>query len=101
MDFIYVFLLMFFSIFGLAALIKLFAGALFRSSRRRFDVYVRTDEGVEEFVDYARKSPNIGEINLILSGGETDEEAALLAEKYADVHTVGSKVGEDAVGNSK
>lgn len=89
MEFIYVFALMFFSIFGLAALIRIFAGALFRSSRRRFDVYVRSDEGVEEFVDYARKSPNIGEINLILSGGETDKQAALLAEKYADVHTVG------------
>ncbi len=89
MEFIYVFLLMFFSIFGLAALIRLFASALFKSSRRRFDVYVRTDEGVDEFVDYARRSPNIGEINLILSGGEADKQAAFLAEKFADVHTVG------------
>ncbi len=89
MGFIYVFLLMFFSIFGLAALIRLFTSALLGNSRRRFDVYVKTDEGVEEFVDYARRSSNIGEINLILSGGETDKQAVLLAEKYTDVHTVG------------
>jgi hypothetical protein len=87
MEYLYVFLLMFLGIFGLAMLIKLFADALMKSACRRFDVYVKSDEGLEEFVDYARKSEHIGEINLIVSNrAEQEKTAKILEEKYADVH---------------
>ncbi len=102
MQFLYVFLLMFFSIFGLAALLKLLADALLRSSFRPYDVYVRCDDDdIEEFVNFARKSCHIGSINLILSEGEyekQDETAIALAGKYADVHIIGKQQSGDFIG---
>lgn len=91
MEFLYVFALMFLSIFGLAMLLKLFFDALLRGSARRFDVYVRNDEGVEEFVRFARKCSHIENVNLILSGGECDDTALSLAEKFADVNIIGGQ----------
>lgn len=91
MEYLYVFVLMFLSIFGLTMLIKLFVQALLNGAQRRFDVYVRADEGVEEFVEYARRCSHIGDINLIVSGDERDKPAAYLAEKFAEVHIVGGQ----------
>lgn len=91
MHFIYVFVLMFLSIFGLAALLRLLADALLDSARRRFDVYVRADEDIGDFIESARRAGFIGEINIIPAGGKQDETAASLAEKYADVHLVGER----------
>lgn len=89
MEFLYVFALMFLSIFGLTMLLKLFFGALFRSAARSFDVYVRSGEGVEDFVRFAEKSSHIGKINLILSGDEWDDTARCLADKFAEVNIIG------------
>lgn len=82
---------MFLSIFGLAMLIKLFFGALFRSAARQFDVYVRAEDGLDEFVRFAGKCSHIGKINIILSDGEPDVTARTLAEKFADVNIVGGQ----------
>ena len=91
MEFLYVFALMFLSIFGLAMLLKLFFDALLRGAARRFDVYVRNQEGVEEFVRFARKCSHIEKINLIVSGDEQDNTARSLAEKFADVNIIGGQ----------
>ncbi len=88
MQFVYVFILMFLSIFGLVMLIRLFFSALFAGSRRRFDVYVRADEDIGEFVEFARRSDRIGNIHLIAREGAEDA-AARLAEQYPDVDVVG------------
>ncbi|MGN1422863.1 MAG: hypothetical protein ACI4XA_05765 [Oscillospiraceae bacterium] len=88
MQFVYVFILMFLSIFGLVMLIRLFFSALFAGSRRRFDVYVRADEDIGEFVEFARRSDHIGNIHLIAREGAEDA-AAMLAEQYPDVDVVG------------
>lgn len=88
MQYLYVFILMFLSIFGLVMLIKLFFGALLRSASRQFDVYVKADEDVGEFVEFARRSEHIGNIYLIPREGR-EETAEKLAEQYADVTVVG------------
>ncbi len=65
MQFLYVFALMFISIFGLAMLLHLLARALLDSAAREFDVYVGDDENIEEFLDMARRSPHIGKVYVI------------------------------------
>ena len=84
MQFLYVFGLMFLAIFGAAMLAEIFCKAIFRSSLRSFDIYVKPSEDLAEFIEHARKSDIIGEINII--DGEADEQAVLLAEKYDNVH---------------
>ena len=84
MQLLYVFGLMFLAIFGAAMLAEIFCKAIFRSSLRSFDIYVKPSEDLAEFIEHARKSEIIGEINII--DGEADEQAALLAEKYDNVH---------------
>lgn len=88
MQFLYVFTMMFLSIFGLAVLLKVLFGALLDGSRRKFEVYVRDQEDIEEFLESARKSAFIGKIIVITdkSGGELRR----ISEKYADVGFVGS-----------
>ena len=83
MKFLYVFLLMFLAIFGLAMLLHLFTKALLDGASRRFDVSVRDCDDIEEFVEQAGKSAFIGNINII----ETDDtgRAEALAEKYENV----------------
>lgn len=65
MQFLYVFGLMFISIFGLAVLLHLLAKALLDGATREFDVYVRDDENIEEFIGRAGKAPFIGKIYII------------------------------------
>ena len=87
MEFLYVMALMFLSIFGLVMLIRLFFGALFRSSVRRYDVYVRADENIGEFVGRAHRSDFIGDIYLVTDGENVPAEK--LADQYPDVNIVG------------
>lgn len=65
MQFLYVFALMFISIFGLAMLLHLLAKALLNGASREFDVYVGDDEDIEEFLDKAEHSPYIGKVYVI------------------------------------
>lgn len=90
MRFLYVFVLMFLATFGLAMLIHLFSQALLKSAVRKIDVTIREEEGVEEFVEQARKAAFIGDINVI----ETENgggRAVVLAKKYDNVHVVGKR----------
>lgn len=87
MEYLYVMVLMFLSIFGMVMLIRLFFGALLSSALRRFDVYVKADEDTGEFVRRARRSDLIGDIYLMTDGD--DDSARKLAEEYPDVKIVG------------
>ncbi len=84
MEFVYVFVLMFVSIFGLAMLLRLLAEALLDSCCRRFTVIVREDENIEEFIRCARKAPFIGTIEIIRRR-DGDSIAPALAEKYDEI----------------
>lgn len=88
MQFLYVFAMMFLSIFGLAVLLKVLFGALLDGSQRKFEVYVRDQEDIEDFLENARRSAFIGRVIVITdkSGGELRR----ISEKYADVGFVGS-----------
>lgn len=77
MQFLYVFGLMFISIFGLAALLHLLAKALLDGASREFDVYVKNDENIEEFIENAKKSPYIGKIYIIADGTELSGSKAV------------------------
>lgn len=81
MEFVYVFVLMFVSIFGLATLLRLLAEALLDSCCRRFTVIVREDENIEEFIRCARKTPFIGTIEIVRRR-DGDSIAPALAKKY-------------------
>lgn len=84
MDFLYVFSLMFLSIFGLTMLIKLLVWRVL-SAGVRHDIYVRSGEDISGFVESARRCPRIGRIVIIAAGNEWDEEAERLARKYSGV----------------
>lgn len=77
MQFLYVFGLMFISIFGLATLLHLLAKALLDSASREFDVYVKNDENIDEFLENAKKSPFIGKVYIIADGTELSESNAV------------------------
>ena len=87
MRFLYVFAMMFLSIFGLAVLLKILVGALLDSSSRKFRVYVRDEEGIEEFLDRARKAAFIDRVIVITD--KSGEELREISEKYADVGFIG------------
>lgn len=82
-EFLYAFVLMFLAIFGLAMLIKALAWALLRQRGGRFEVYIKSDADAEDFVEYARQMGHIKQVNIMLTGGECDDNARLLAQKYA------------------
>lgn len=85
MQFLYVFALMFLSIFGLTMLIKTAAGAILSHDLRRHDVYVRCSDDIVGFVEHIRRSPGVARVVILSCGGECDREAQLLAEKYGNV----------------
>lgn len=87
MRFLYVFALMFLCIFGLAVLLKFLFSALLDSSSRKFLVYVRDEEGIEEFLENARKAAFIDRVIVITD--KSGDELRLLSEKYADVGFIG------------
>ena len=90
MQFLYVFSLMFLSIFGLAVLIHLLFKALMDGSSRKFEIYVREDENIEELLANIGKNPNIGRVCVIVNNDDRGLER--LADKYADVKIVDGKV---------
>ncbi|MGN1338696.1 MAG: hypothetical protein ACI4WS_00230 [Oscillospiraceae bacterium] len=85
MQFLYVFVLMFLSIFGLAMLLKVAAEAFLAGCVREHDIYVRSGEGIVEFVTFARSCPHIGRVFILAAGNEWDGEARRLAERYSGV----------------
>ena len=87
MQFLYVFVLMFLSIFGLAVLVHFLFRALLDNSSRKFEIYVREDENIEELLENIGKNPNIGRVCVIVNKDSRGLER--LAEKYADVRIVG------------
>lgn len=87
MQFLYVFALMFLAIFGLAVLVKLFVKALLDGASRKFEIYVRNDENIEELLINLRRNPNIGRVCIIVNGSCGDLKA--LEQKYDDIRIVG------------
>ena len=81
---------MFLSIFGLAVLIHLLFKALMDGSSRKFEIYVREDENIEELLANLGKNPNIGRVCVIVNKGDRGLER--LTEKYADVKIVGNTI---------
>lgn len=88
MEFLYVFSLMFLSIFGLTMLIKIAVCALLSRNLHRHDVYVRSGEDIGGFVEHMRRSPMVARVVVLSAGNEYDEEAQRLAEKYGNVFFV-------------
>lgn len=88
MEFLYVFSLMFLSIFGLTMLIKIAVCALLSRDLHRHDMYVRSGEDIGGFVEHMRRSPLVARIVVLSAGNEYDEEAQRLAEKYGNVFFV-------------
>ncbi len=70
MQFLYVFGLIFLSVFGLAVLLHMLAKALFDGAARKFDVYVKDDENIDEFIENAKRSPFIGKVYIIADDSE-------------------------------
>ena len=83
---------MFLSIFGLAVLVHFLFRALLDSSSRKFDIYVREDENIEELLENIGKNPNIGRVCIIVNKDGRGLER--LTEKYADVKIVGDTVDD-------
>lgn len=77
MQFLYVFGLIFLSVFGLAVLLHMLAKALFDGASREFDVYVKDDENIDEFIENAKKSPFIGKIYIIADDSELSESSVI------------------------
>lgn len=88
MEFLYVFSLMFLSIFGLTMLIKIAVCALLSRDLHRHDVYVRSGEDIGGFVEHMCRSPLVARVVVLSAGNEYDEEAQRLAEKYGNVFFV-------------
>lgn len=88
MRFLYIFVMMFLSIFGLAVLLKILFNALLDSGSRKFEVYVKDCGDIEEFLEKARKSAFIGRVIVITD--KSGAELRALCEKYADVGFVGT-----------
>lgn len=88
MEFLYVFSLMFLSIFGLTMLIKIAVCALLSRDLHRHDVYVRSGEDIGGFVEHMRRSPLVARVVVLSAGNEYDEDAQRLAEKYGNVFFV-------------
>ena len=88
MQFLYVFSMIFLSIFGLVVLLKILFSALLDGSQRKFEVYIRDQEDIEDFIENARKSAFIGRVIVITD--KTGGELGMISEKYADVGFVGN-----------
>ncbi len=87
MQFLYVFALMFISIFGSVVLVHLLANALMNSPSGKFEIYVRQGENIEELIANFRRDPNIDRVCVIVNKNDGSLEG--LSEKYADVTIVG------------
>lgn len=91
-EFLYVFALMFLSIFGLAMLLKILMWAFLRpSGKTQFTVQIAADEHLTEFVEFALSTRRIKRVEVIASGTDCDITARMLAEKYPEVVFSGEK----------
>lgn len=82
LEFLYVFAMMFLSIFGLVVLLKVLFSALLDSSRRKFEVYIRDREDIEEFLESAKKSAFIEKVIVITEKTDKSEALRKITEKY-------------------
>lgn len=82
LEFLYVFAMMFLSIFGLVVLLKVLFSALLDSSRRKFEVYIRDREDIEEFLESAKKSAFIEKVIVITEKTDKSESLRKITEKY-------------------
>ena len=89
MEFLYVFALMFLSIFGLAVLVRLFTKALIDGSSRKFEIYVRSDDNIEELLKNLDNNPNIGQVYVIVN--EYRGNISELEDKFENVKIVEDK----------
>lgn len=89
MQFLYVFALMFLSIFGLAVLVRLFTKALVDGSSRKFEIYVHSDENIEELLRNLDNNPNIGQVYVIVNGCR--DNISELEDKFENVKIVEDK----------
>lgn len=87
MRFLYVFALIFISVFGMAALVHVLYRALFESSVRKFEIYVKNNEYITELLENLRSNPNIGKVFVIADS--TDEKTRALFARYPDVEIIG------------
>ena len=89
MQFLYVFALMFLSIFGLAVLVRLFTKALIDGSSRKFEIYVRNDDNIEELLKNLDNNPNIGQVYVIVN--EFRGDVSELEDKFENVKILEDK----------
>lgn len=85
MQFLYVFSLIFLSVFGLAVLLLLGARAIASHGAVRHDVYVRSGEDIGGLVESVRRSPYVGRVVILAAGNEWDEEAERISQIYGNV----------------
>lgn len=83
LEFLYVFAMMFLLIFGFVVLLKILFGALLDSSRRKFEIYIKDREDIEEFLESAKKSAFIERVIVISdkTGGDC-QKIRKITEKY-------------------
>lgn len=85
MQFLYVFSLIFLSVFGLAVLILLGVRAFLHHGAHRHDVYVRSGEDIGGLVESVRRSPYVGRVIILSAGNDWDEEAERVSQRYTNV----------------
>ncbi len=91
MEFLKAFAVIFLLIFGTAMLAYLFWNALKKGYAGKFDIYVKPDENIEDFIIHIRHDAYIGEIRIISDGKSGIAES--LAEKYENVKAVNKTDG--------
>lgn len=91
MEFLGAFAVIFLLVFGMAMLAYLFWNALKSGYAGKFDIYVKFDENIEDFIIHARHDAYIGEIRIITDGDS--ELAESLSEKYENVKVVSKTDG--------
>lgn len=74
MQFLYVFAAIFLLIFGFAVLIHVLVKILLDGGTRSFDVYVKRDEDIADFLKYAENAPFIGKVYIIEREVNDDDE---------------------------
>lgn len=73
MRWLYMFAVIFLMIFGMASLVHVLVRALLDGGSRKYDIYVKDDEFIDDFIENARKSSFIGRIYIIKKDGSVRE----------------------------
>lgn len=88
MQFLYVFTLMFISIFGMAVLVRLIANALSVGSCKKIELYAADDdENIDKLLADLGKDPRVDRVCVILNKDSGSLER--LSEKYGEIRFVG------------